>query len=186
MVACMTGNLTVAGLLEEAAEQLRASIAAREPSATPELDAQLLLAHVLAVPRTRLKSHPEERPHPSRIEEYRRLPARHAAGEPVAYLTGYRHFWSLRLAVTPAVLIPRPEAELLVEGALALHPAAGGRVAPPGTAPGAPARAGWLLLEHGATQGTDVREALVLAGFRYVRSHPDLAGHERVTEGQAS
>src|SRR6059058_6565198 len=84
MVACMTGNLTVAGLLEEAAERLRASIAAREPSATPELDAQLLLAHVLSVPRTRLKSHPEERPHPSRIEEYRRLLARHAAGEPVA------------------------------------------------------------------------------------------------------
>ena len=98
----MTANLTVAGLLEEAAERLRASIAAREPSATPELDAQLLLAHVLAVPRTRLKSHPEERPHPSRIEEYRRLLARHAAGEPVAYLTGYRHFWSLRLAVTGA------------------------------------------------------------------------------------
>ena len=287
----MTGNLTVAGLLEEAAERLRASIAAREPSATPELDAQLLLAHVLAVPRTRLKSHPEERPHPSRIEEYRRLLARHAAGEPVAYLTGYRHFWSLRLAVTPAVLIPRPETELLVERALALHPATEGRVAdlgtgsgalalalaserpgwrliatdvseealavaranatslalagvefrrgdwyeplagerfdlivsnppyvaaddPAMTAPalahepraaltpglealaslreivrGAPAhlvRAGWLLLEHGATQGADVREALVLAGFRYVRSHPDLAGHERATEGQAS
>src|SRR5437763_12188996 len=135
MVACMTGNLTVAGLLEEAAEQLRASIAAREPSATPELDAQLLLAHVRAVPRTRLKSHPEERPHPSRIEEYRRLLARHAAGEPVAYLTGYRHFWSLRLAVTPAVLIPRPETELLVERALALHPATEGRVAEPGPRP---------------------------------------------------
>src|SRR5437763_1298110 len=139
MVACMTGNLTVAGLLEEAAERLRASIAAREPSATPELDAQLLLAHVLAVPRTRLKSHPEERPHPSRIEEYRRLLARHAAGEPVAYLTGYRHFWSLRLAVTPAVLIPRPETELLVERALALHPAPAGRLAAPAPAPGPPA-----------------------------------------------
>src|SRR5205807_1641145 len=216
MVACMTANLTVAGLLEEAAERLRASIAAREPSATPELDAQLLLAHVLAVPRTRLKSHPEERPHPSRIEEYRRLLARHAAGEPVAYLTGYRHFWSLRLAVTPAVLIPRPETELLVERvdlivsnppyvaaddpamrapALAHEPRA---ALTPGLealaslreivrgAPAHLARAGWLLLEHGATQGTDVREALVLAGFRYVRSHPDLAGHERVTEGQAS
>src|SRR5439155_1020911 len=140
MVACMTANLTVAGLLEEAAERLRASIAAREPSATPELDAQLLLAHVLAVPRTRLKSHPEERPHPSRIEEYRRLLARHAAGEPVAYLTGYRHFLSLRLAVTPAVLIPRPETELLVERALALHPATEGRVADLGTGSGALAR----------------------------------------------
>src|SRR5437870_6080061 len=141
MVACMAANLTVAGLLEEAAERLRASIAAREPSATPELDAQLLLAHVLAVPRTRLKSHPEERPHPSRIEEYRRLLARHAAGEPVAYLTGYRDFWSLTLKVTPAVLIPRPETELLVERALALRTAAAGRVADLGTGCGAVALA---------------------------------------------
>ncbi len=43
---------------------------------------------------------------------------------------------------------------------------------------------GWLLLEHGSEQGAAVRAALVLAGLRHVRSHPDLAGHERVTEGQ--
>jgi release factor glutamine methyltransferase len=46
------------------------------------------------------------------------------------------------------------------------------------------APAGWLLLEHGAAQGAELRRALVLAGFRYVRSHRDLAGHERATEGQ--
>ncbi len=43
---------------------------------------------------------------------------------------------------------------------------------------------GWLMLEHGADQGPGVRAALVLAGFRHVRSHRDLAGHERMTEGQ--
>jgi len=43
---------------------------------------------------------------------------------------------------------------------------------------------GWLLLEHGADQGAAVRHELVLAGCRYVRSHRDLAGHERITEGQ--
>jgi len=43
---------------------------------------------------------------------------------------------------------------------------------------------GWLLLEHGATQGAEVRRELVDAGFRHVRSHRDLAGHERMTEGQ--
>ncbi len=43
---------------------------------------------------------------------------------------------------------------------------------------------GWLMLEHGASQGAQVRSALVLAGFRHVRSHRDLAGHERMTEGQ--
>jgi release factor glutamine methyltransferase len=46
------------------------------------------------------------------------------------------------------------------------------------------APAGWLLLEHGATQGADMRRELVVAGFRHVRSHRDLAGHERMTEGQ--
>jgi release factor glutamine methyltransferase len=53
------------------------------------------------------------------------------------------------------------------------------RAAPQHLAP-----AGWLLLEHGTEQGAPVRHELVLAGFRYVRSHRDSAGHERVTEGQ--
>jgi len=43
---------------------------------------------------------------------------------------------------------------------------------------------GWLLLEHGAGQGAAVRHELVVAGLRYVRSHHDLAGNERITEGQ--
>ena len=43
---------------------------------------------------------------------------------------------------------------------------------------------GWLLLEHGVAQGAALRHELVLAGFGYVRSHRDLAGHERITEGQ--
>src|SRR5205823_14904666 len=219
---------------------------------------------------------------------YRRLLARRVAGEPLAYLTGSRDFWSLTLKVTPAVLIPRPETELLVERALALRTAAAGRVADLGTGCGAvalalaserprwqvvatdacadalaiaranaaalglgrvelrqgdwyqplrgerfdllvsnppyvaqddpaletasprhePPRAltpgadalsclrtlargaprhlapgGWLLLEHGATQGAQVRSELVEAGLRHVRSHRDLAGHERMTEG---
>src|SRR5262249_20706494 len=53
------------------------------------------------------------------------------------------------------------------------------RGAPQHLAPG-----GWLLLEHGAAQGAQVRHELVLAGFGYVRSHTDLAGHERMTEAQ--
>ena len=285
----MTANLTVAALLAEGVGRLRVSPAGTDPAATADLDAQLLLAHVLAVPRARLKSHPEDLPDPSRTQHYRRLLARRAAGEPLAYLTGRRDFWSLSLRVTPAVLIPRPETELLVERALALRTAADGRAADLGTGCGAvalalaserpgwhvvatdacadalavaranaaaltlgrvewrqgdwyqplrgerfdllvsnppyvaqndpalttpslrhePPRAltpgldalsslrtlvrgaplhlapeGWLLLEHGATQGADVRRELVVAGFRHVRSHRDLAGHERMTEGQ--
>ena len=45
-------------------------------------------------------------------------------------------------------------------------------------------RGGWLVLEHGAAQGAQLRDELVLAGLRHVRSHRDLAGHERTTEGQ--
>src|SRR6266853_2023381 len=123
------------------ARKMRASPSGTEPAATADLDAQLLLAHVLAVPRTRLKSHPEDLPDPSRTQHYRHLLARRAAGEPLAYLTGSRDFWSLRLRVTPAVLIPRPETELLVERALALRSAADGRVADLGTGCGAVALA---------------------------------------------
>nr|MCU0760211.1 peptide chain release factor N(5)-glutamine methyltransferase [Steroidobacteraceae bacterium] len=225
-----------------------------------------------------------------------RWTARRAAGEPLAYIVGYRDFWTLRLAVTPAVLVPRPETELLVERALALAPQCGadgsvvsladlgtgsGAIAlalaserpdwkivatdrsaaaldvaqlnarshrlrnvqflhgdwfeplrgrrfdlvvsnPPYVAaddpvlgadslrveprealtPGTDALAalaalvesaplhlvpdGWLLLEHGATQATAVAGRLVARGFRHVRSHADLAGSQRVTEGQWS
>src|SRR5262249_40582902 len=52
------------------------------------------------------------------------------------------------------------------------------------TAPPHLDRQGWLLLEHGSTQASQVAQLLVNAGFRHVRSHRDLAGHERITEGQ--
>src|ERR1700756_803559 len=76
MVARVTADLTVAALPAEGAERLRASVAGSGPEASPELDAQLLLAHTLAVPRTRLKSHPEELPQPTAIQHYRSLLAR--------------------------------------------------------------------------------------------------------------
>jgi len=211
-----------------------------------------------------------------------------AAGVPVAYLLGRREFWSLDFAVNPAVLVPRPETELLVQRVLDLVPApiadvadlgtgsgaiaialaherpgwrvlgtdasdlalavardngdrlAGGRVEwasgdwyaalgsrrfdvlvsnPPyvaaddpalnadglrhepraaltpggdgfaslatliNGAPGHLRPGGWLVLEHGTTQGELLRELLVARGFTHVTSHRDLAGHERVTEG---
>jgi release factor glutamine methyltransferase len=276
---------TVASLLAEGTRTLAGARAA--PDATG-LDAQLLLAAVLAVTRAQLHAHPEARAGAAEAASYRRLLARRAAGEPLAYLTGRREFWSLQLLVTSSVLIPRPETELLVERALALGPTAAraadlgtgcGAVAlalaherphwqllatdvsapalavaranaaalgvrnvefregswfvplaaerfelllsnppyvaagdpvldeaalrseprlalTPGTdalahlrtlARGAPAHlapGGWLLLEHGATQGAAVRGELEAAGFAHVRSHRDLAGHERMTEGQ--
>jgi release factor glutamine methyltransferase len=239
------------------------------------------------------------------------LIGRRERGEPLAYIVGYKHFWTLKLAVTPAVLVPRPETELLVERALALRTEAtanvvdlgtgsgaialalasekplwqvtatdvsadalavarsnavalglarvefvegswleplGGRkfdlivsnppyigadepemaspalrfeprgaLTPDAHAPGAAAslatspagprtaasraaalaslraivhsapphleHGGWLLLEHGSTQAAEVARELVGRGFSHVRSHRDLAGHERMTEG---
>ena len=279
----MTVIPNAGAVLAQAVERLRAGAPG---AATGALDAQVLLAHTLGTTRERVLSHPERAVHAPAAERYAALIARRAAGEPLAYLVGRREFWSLELAVTPAVLIPRPETEILVERALILGPASA-RVADLGTGSGAIALAiarerpawrvtatdvsapaltvaranaaalglggveflegswfeplgeapfelivsnppyvdaadpalealrfepplaltpgpdglaalrvlargagahlspgGWLLLEHGATQGEALRRELVAAGFTHVRSHPDLAGHERMTEGQ--
>lgn len=276
----------VATLLAAAGHRLRAS-PCETLDGTPELDAQLLLAQAMGVSGTRLRSHPEEVPDAKAVERFARLIERRAAGEPVAYLLGRKGFWTLELAVGPAVLVPRPETELLVERALLLHPRSFGEIADLGTGsgaialalarerpmwrvtatdvsmqaltlaranaralgldrvqflagswleplagrrfdmvlsnppyvaeedpaldalgyeprlaltPGADAMAclreiirnapehlaggGWLLLEHGATQAAAVAGELAARGFVTVRSHRDLAGHERMTEGQ--
>ena len=87
------------------------------------LDAEVLLAHTLDVSRAHLRAWPEKPLDDQSESRFRDLVERRAHGEPVAYLIGYQEFWSLRLAVTPATLIPRPETELLVEQSLARIPA---------------------------------------------------------------
>ncbi len=276
-------------LRELGTRRLRAAAVAHGPGATPELDAELLLTHLLGISRARLRSHPESVVRAPDCERYFGLIERRAKGEPLAYITGTKDFWSLQLAVTPAVLVPRPETELLVERALALCPGLSCRVVDLGTGSGAIAlalaserphwqvtatdasaealsvaranaealelgrvqfllgnwleplagrtfdlivsnppyvaaddaamrdpalgyeprhaltpgpdalvslraiiqaapdylqRDGWLLLEHGAGQASEVARELVARGFRHVRSHRDLAGHERMTEAQ--
>jgi release factor glutamine methyltransferase len=86
------------------------------------LDAEVLLAHVLGRPRSALITHAEQWVDATAVARYRMLLARRAGGEPIAYLIGEREFWSLTLAVSPAVLIPRPESEQVVERTLALLP----------------------------------------------------------------
>lgn len=103
------------------------------------LDAEILVAHVLHSSRERLHSHPERLLTPSQRQRLRRLTTRRAARVPVPYLTGEREFYGYMLNVTPAVLIPRPESELLVELAiewLKTHPDAR-RVIDLGTGSGA-------------------------------------------------
>jgi release factor glutamine methyltransferase len=81
----------------------------------PWLDAEILLAHVLHSTRERLHSHPEQPLTGSQRARLRRLTSRRVARVPVPYLVGEREFYGHMLKVTPAVLIPRPSSELLVE-----------------------------------------------------------------------
>lgn len=100
------------------------------------LEAELLLVHVLNKPRSWLIAHADDALDDAHAAAFAALVQRRHDGEPVAYITGHRGFWSLELEVTPATLIPRPETELLVELALARLPATG-RVVDLGTGSGA-------------------------------------------------
>jgi release factor glutamine methyltransferase len=93
--------------IAEALKEARASIPLRE--------ARLLLCHVLGVSLAALEAHPEGKVSLQDTAKFRELAARRAAGEPVAYLIGHREFYGLDFKVTPAVLIPREETELLVD-----------------------------------------------------------------------
>ena len=88
-------------------------------SPLPSLEARILLTHVLGWRHTQLITRSDEALDGPVIERYRALEARRVAGEPVAQLVGAREFFGLDFDVTPDVLIPRPETELLVETALA-------------------------------------------------------------------
>jgi release factor glutamine methyltransferase len=257
----------------------------------PRREAELLLAAAAALTRTQLIT--ARTVSADAAERFEALVERRARGEPAAYLLGRREFWSLELAVDPAVLVPRPETELLVERARALVNVHDAEVADLGTGSGAIAIAlaherpgwriaatdasdaalalaqrngarlvpgriewlrtaswadwyaplagrrfhallsnppyiagddpvlgedglryeprgaltpegdgygalltlingapehllpgGWLALEHGESQAERLRAALVARGFTHVTSHRDLAGRERITEGQ--
>ena len=141
--------MTVADALEEAC----ASISLRE--------ARLLLRHVLGLSLAALEAHPEGKVSPADTATFRALAARRAAGEPIAYLTGRREFYGLDFHVTPDVLIPREETELLVELALEAKAA---RILDLGTGSGCLAVAVAKELPQSEVTAVDVSAAaLVLA-----------------------
>ncbi len=86
--------------------------------AIDRVDARMLLQHVLNVDQAFLLTYPDQVLAPPQIEDFSRLVKRRIDGLPIAYLTGERAFYDLTFKVTEAVLIPRPETELLVELAL--------------------------------------------------------------------
>lgn len=87
----------------------------RAGAPTPALDADVLLAHALGVPKETLVAHPEVELEPDEEKRFDILIAKRADGVPVAYLRGFKEFYGLRLSVDPRVLIPRPETEILVD-----------------------------------------------------------------------
>jgi release factor glutamine methyltransferase len=100
---------TVGRLLAWTTEYLK-----QHSSDSPRLDAEVLLAHALSCRRIDLYTGFEEIPNPQQLDAFRQLVRRRAQGTPVAYLVGRREFYSLSFRVTPDVLIPRPETELVV------------------------------------------------------------------------
>jgi release factor glutamine methyltransferase len=102
------------------------------------LEAELLLCHCLNKSRAYLRTWPERLLTPEEMERYHQLLQRRQQGEPFAYITGQKEFWDLHLRVSPAVLIPRPETEHLVELALEkIPPDANWHIADLGTGSGA-------------------------------------------------
>ncbi len=85
---------------------------------TPRLDAELLLAHVLGLDRVGLYLNYDRPLNDEELDALRPLVKRRGQREPLQYLLGYTEFWSRRFKVSPAVLIPRPDTEILVEEAL--------------------------------------------------------------------
>jgi release factor glutamine methyltransferase len=88
----------------------------------PRTSAEVLLAHALGTSRLDLYLRHDQPLTPEELARFKVLVLRRRAGEPVAYITGHKEFWSLDFKVTPAVLIPRPETETLVSAVLEIFP----------------------------------------------------------------
>jgi release factor glutamine methyltransferase len=133
------GAISVRDLLRKASAALGGG-----PDAV--LDSELLVAEATEQDRPALIAHPERLVETDQIASFEAMLARRAAGEPMAYVLGFRGFWTLDLMTRPGVLIPRPETELVVERALVMVTEPATRVLDLGTGSGAIALA--LASEH--------------------------------------
>ncbi|OHD07108.1 MAG: protein-(glutamine-N5) methyltransferase, release factor-specific [Sphingopyxis sp. RIFCSPHIGHO2_12_FULL_65_19] len=142
-------------------------------SETPRLDAELLMAHALGVERQDVLLDPARYEAP---EMYAHLIGRRMAHEPIAYIVGYRDFWTLRIEVGPGVLIPRPDSETLIEACLDLARERGAgwpsRVLDLGTGPGTLLLAALSEFPDAVGTGIDASE-IALA---YARDNAEATG----------
>lgn len=160
--------MKIAEALKTATHSLQAT------SSSARLDAELLLAFVLGYSRSQLRLHESRELNGAQLEAYQRLIERRQGLKPVAYLLECQEFWSLSLTVNPAVLVPRPETEHLVETALALIQQPQARVADLGTGSGAIALS--LAIERPQWQivASDISlEALAVAKHNATTLHVD-------------
>lgn len=149
-------------------------------SDTPRLDAELLMAHALGLSRTDMLLRQRDLTEPTGFDA---LVRRRVAGEPVAHILGVRDFWTITLAVTPDVLIPRPDSETLIEAAIAHFGASGpARILDLGTGSGALLLAALSEWPHASGIGIDASPAtLAVAQGNAVRL--GLAGRARFQPG---
>jgi len=131
-----TGAAGAAGNVADGAT-VAALLGMAQARGIPRLDAEVLLAALSGLGRAQLIAFPERLVEALTAAMFEAGLARLATGEPLAYITGVREFWSLPLVVMPDVLIPRPETELLVELCLQRLDASAHRVADLGTGSGA-------------------------------------------------
>ncbi len=178
-VGLLLNPVEIRAALKGAIARLRT---ANVPSHT--LAAELLLMHALGRDRTWLYTHPEAVLDSAAAEKYFTLIARRASGEPTQYLTGKQEFWGLEFEVTPAVLIPRPETEHVVEVALERlgprgikinlrtgKPSAPLRIADVGTGSGCLAVALAHELPHAEIFATDISEPALAVAKRNAARH---------------
>ncbi len=160
--------MTLAELLREAA----AGLPRREGLPEPAREARALLALLLGTPESWLIAHGDDRASPATVEAFRSWVRRRAGGEPAHYIAGRCPFWGREYLVTPAVLIPRPETELVVEEALRLTLPPDPRVLDVGTGSGCLAVTLALEVPAARVTATDVS----LAALAVARTNAERLG----------
>ncbi len=155
---------SISGKINRATEKLQAA-----GIDTPRLDAEVLLAHVLNCRRLSLYVNSAEELSPEKIGRYEALIEKRAEHLPVAYLTGVKEFMGMKFAVTPEILIPRPETEILAQGVierLLLEFGETLTLADIGTGSGAVAISILKFIENMTAEAVDISgEAIAIAKF---------------------
>ena len=145
----------------------------RHGSDSPRLDSEVMLAHALGLRRLDLYLKFDRPLSESELATYRAMVARRAKGEPVAYLVGHKEFMSLDFEVTPAVLVPNPDTEVLVQRSVAIAREEGRalRVADVGTGSGCIAIAVAHYAPNTEVWASDISEEALAVAARNVASH---------------